>query len=202
MRSGRSFQTSLMRLARQTNRAKAYTESGLCKGLFRRRRRSFGVDRAPSSVWAVEHDPGGRLLAPGCVSRRSGQALPLPSLAPVKRQLNAPEQVGKGGPHPMRWGTRGARRFFPPRIDPGSTHLDGRWAPTGGGLRPSQVQDLLVLCHAENCGSLRAFPEPSRDRQGAETRRMTIAGGSRFLTGAVRMTRRNTCDATLVLLQQ
>ena len=44
-----------------------------------------------------------------------------------------------------------------------------------------------------------ALTEPNRNREGAATQEMTAAEGGRFLTGAVRMIRGNTCDGTLDL---
>jgi len=55
-----------------------------------------------------------------------------------------------------------------------------------------------VFCHTRNCGLCRAFTEPNGDREGAATQEITAAEGGRFLTGAVRVTLRNMCDATLV----
>ena len=48
----------------------------------------------------------------------------------------------------------------------------------------------LVLRHTRNCGLQKTLMEPNRDREGAETQGMTVAGGGRFLTGAVRITRK------------
>ena len=55
-----------------------------------------------------------------------------------------------------------------------------------------------MLCHTWNCGLRKTLTEPNRDRQGAATQEVTGAEGGRFLTGAVQMARRNTCDVTLV----
>jgi|GEM_PF-4770684 len=55
----------------------------------------------------------------------------------------------------------------------------------------------LVLCHARSGGLPKTFGEPNHDREGAEMRGVEAVGGGRFLMGAVRITRRNTCDVTL-----
>ena len=43
----------------------------------------------------------------------------------------------------------------------------------------------------------KALTEQNRDREGAAAQEMTGAEPGRFLTGAVRITRRRTCDVTL-----
>ena len=54
---------------------------------------------------------------------------------------------------------------------------------------------VLVLCHTRNCGLRKTLTEPNCDREGAATQVMTGMEGSRFLTGAVWITRRDTRDA-------
>jgi len=54
-----------------------------------------------------------------------------------------------------------------------------------------------VLCHTRSCGLPKTFVEPNRDREGAEMQGVAAVGGGRFLTGAVRISRRNTCYVTL-----
>lgn len=56
-----------------------------------------------------------------------------------------------------------------------------------------------MLRYTPTCGSCKALTQPNRDRQGATTQEVTAAEGSRFLTGMVRISHRNTCDTTLVL---